>query len=343
MDDSSLFMQWAVNTLQHQHPAAVDEDEGDTTFPSLQALGEASDAAVVAPELTEAHGANSWSFGGWGFSSAATSEHGGWSTFSNLGWLPAPSSSGTNLPMSWNFSAASAQPSSDGMVDAGPARAYDSGVPEKVYGSPPTRRASVKSAELALAPYAQGHIMVERKRREKINQRFIELSRVIPGLKKMDKGTILSDAARYVKELQEKVKSLESGSNDRRIETVVLVKKPCIAAPDDDGSPRSSSAAGAPARNPLPEIDARFSENNVMVRIHCENSKGMVVRVLAEVEELHLSITYTNIMPFPACTSIITITAKVEEGFTVTAEEIVGRLKLCITHQGNSTTALYIV
>jgi len=35
------------------------------------------------------------------------------------------------------------------------------------------------------APYAQDHIIAERKRREKINQRFIELSTVIPGLKKV--------------------------------------------------------------------------------------------------------------------------------------------------------------
>jgi hypothetical protein len=31
----------------------------------------------------------------------------------------------------------------------------------------------------------QDHIIAERRRREKINQRFIELSTVIPGLKKV--------------------------------------------------------------------------------------------------------------------------------------------------------------
>jgi hypothetical protein len=134
----------------------------------------------------------------------------------------------------------------------------------------------------------------------------------------MDKATILSDATRYVKELQEKLKALEDGgcgSNDRSItESWVLVKKPCIAVPDEDAAGSSpswdSSGTTSPARNPLPEIEARFLNKNVMVRIHCLDGKGVAVRVLAELEELHLSIIHANVMPFQACTLIITITAK---------------------------------
>uniref|UniRef100_A0A453H1P6 ACT domain-containing protein n=1 Tax=Aegilops tauschii subsp. strangulata TaxID=200361 RepID=A0A453H1P6_AEGTS len=47
-----------------------------------------------------------------------------------------------------------------------------------------------------------------------------------------------------------------------------------------------------------------------MVRIHCEDGKGVLVRLLAEVEGLHLSITHVNAIPFPACTVVITVTAK---------------------------------
>ncbi|GJM96142.1 hypothetical protein PR202_ga12955 [Eleusine coracana subsp. coracana] len=126
-----------------------------------------------------------------------------------------------------------------------------------------------------MAPsYGQDHIIVERKRREKINQRFIiELSSVIPGLKKMNKASILYDATRHVKELQEKIKELEAGGrNGRSNETVVVVvKRPCLhgaaAASDGDGSSLSaSSGTRTPAANKqLPEIEVQFSDKSVMV------------------------------------------------------------------------------
>jgi hypothetical protein len=133
----------------------------------------------------------------------------------------------------------------------------------------------------------------------------------------MDKATILTDAVRHVKKLQERVKSLEAAaraSSGRSIETVVLVKKKAyVAAPGDvHSSPgRSFSAvSGMPARSRLPEIEAKLSENNMMVRIHCESEKGLVVRVFAKAEELHLRILNSNVMPFTASTVIITIMAK---------------------------------
>ena len=131
----------------------------------------------------------------------------------------------------------------------------------------------------------------------------------------MDKATILSDATRYVKELQEKHKDMEAGaSSGRNIETrLVLVKRPCLhdeAAADDDGSQRSASPGTPTASKELPEIEVRFSEKNVMVRVHCEKSKGVVVKVLTEIEDLQLTVVHANVMLFSACTLIIAITAK---------------------------------
>lgn len=125
----------------------------------------------------------------------------------------------------------------------------------------------------------------------------------------MDKATILSDATRYVRELQEKLKGVQqNGSGGRGMESAaVLVKKPCIALPDDD---EDGGGAAAGTRNELPEIEARISEGNVMVRIHCHDAKGVVVRLLAEVEELHLCITHTNVVQFSPSILIINIIAK---------------------------------
>ncbi|KAF8681771.1 hypothetical protein HU200_045208 [Digitaria exilis] len=338
MEDSTQFMQWALTTLQHEQPppatpsgAAYVDNGCDDTVSSLPGpLGYSPSADSLVPQEPPARegqrATNSWS-------SVDTDTVSGAGGASVTAWSPPQhsamvsgscSSGGTNQPVSWDFNSSSAQlvireaaqPSS-----AATARAESGGgggAPPQMaqHGSPPTRRASASktSAHSSSAPYSpsQDHIIAERKRREKINQRFIELSAVIPGLKKMDKATILSDATRYLRELQEKLKGLQEngGGGGRGMESAVLVnKKPCIAVPDGDdgdggGAPSSYAAAG-------PEIDVRISEGNVvMVRIHCQDAKGVIVMLLAEVEELHLCITHTNVVQFSAGILIINIIAK---------------------------------
>ncbi|KAK4267619.1 hypothetical protein QN277_024373 [Acacia crassicarpa] len=80
------------------------------------------------------------------------------------------------------------------------------------------------------------HIMAERKRRQELIERFIALSATIPGLKKVDKATILSEAISYVKQLQERVKELEQDTKNK----MIIMEKPyhqaalCSEEDDDD-------------------------------------------------------------------------------------------------------------
>ncbi|RLN17358.1 transcription factor bHLH18-like [Panicum miliaceum] len=370
MEDSTQFMQWALSTLQHEQPppgtpapAAGAYDDGcGTTVSSIPVLGySASVDSMVPGEPLAREGqraSNSWSSvdtdsGSGGGSASATA----WSPPQHssvrcaAATAPGSCSSGTTQPVSWDFNSASAQLIKDARPNsAATALQAESGggggggaVPQMTRnGSPPTRRASAKiSASSSSAPYSQDHIIAERKRREKINQRFIELSTVIPGLKKMDKATILSDATRYVRELQEKLRALQQdggGGGGRGMESAVLAsKKPRIAAPDDDEDGGAHPyAAGGPAattgnNNALPEIEVRISEGDaVMVRIHCRDAKGVVVRLLAEVEGLHLSITHTNVVQFFSSVLIVNVMAKVEQGFNSTADDIVGRLNAAL-------------
>lgn len=53
------------------------------------------------------------------------------------------------------------------------------------------------------------HVEAERQRREKLNQRFYALRAVVPNVSKMDKASLLNDAALYIQELKCKLENLE--------------------------------------------------------------------------------------------------------------------------------------
>ncbi|CAI0430710.1 unnamed protein product [Linum tenue] len=190
--------------------------------------------------------------------------------------------------------------------------------------------------------HAQDHILAERKRREKLSQRFIALSSIVPGLKKMDKASVLGDAIKYVKHLQEKIKQLEEQTKKRTVESVVLVKRYHLPAADDDDDHSNSSSnddADDDTRrrsvldkgcsdSTLPEIEARASERDVMIRIHCEKQPGVLAKVLSEVESLRLSIVNSSVLPFGNSTLDITIVAQMDGEFSMKVIELVKNLRL---------------
>ncbi|QHO40542.1 Transcription factor [Arachis hypogaea] len=189
--------------------------------------------------------------------------------------------------------------------------------------TPTPRRRRTGSAGTGRSPqHAHDHIIAERMRREKISQQFIALSALIPGLKKMDKATVLGDAIKYVKQLQEQVKVLETESKRKSAESVVYVEKSEVCGEEDvsvsdtwsnsggDGN-SSYEVSKAVSRSVLPEVEARVSEKNVLIRIHCEKHKGVLMHILKLIDKLHLSVLNTTSLPFGASIVDITITAEV--------------------------------
>lgn len=191
-------------------------------------------------------------------------------------------------------------------------RSYDAMVAE------PARAPSRPAAQ------NQDHILAERKRREKLSERFIALSKIVPGLKKMDKASVLGDAIKYVKTLQEQVKGMEEVARRRPVESAVLVKKSQLAADEDDGSSCDENFEGADAG--LPEIEARMSDRTVLVKIHCENRRGVLVAALSELESMDLTIMNTNVLPFTTSSIDITIMATAGEHFSLSVKDIVRKL-----------------
>ncbi|KAK4490511.1 hypothetical protein RD792_001191, partial [Penstemon davidsonii] len=174
------------------------------------------------------------------------------------------------------------------------------------------------------------HIIAERKRREQLSQRFVALSTIVPGLKKMDKTSVLGDAIKYLKQLQERVKVLEEQATKQTMESVVLVRKSqMIMAEDDEGSSGEESGS-SDIEQPLPEIEARVCNNHILLRVHCEKQKGVLVNVLSKVEGLSLAVINTNVIPFGSLALDITIIAEMEKDFCLTVRDVVKNLRAAL-------------
>lgn len=93
------------------------------------------------------------------------------------------------------------------------------------------------------------------------------------------------------------------------MESVVIVKKSQVFA--DEAAGDCSSDSGGPFDEPLPEIEARFCERNVLLRVHCEKRTGLIEKTMSEIEKLHLIITSSSVMTFGSSALDITIIAQV--------------------------------
>ncbi|XP_066394685.1 transcription factor MYC2-like [Miscanthus floridulus] len=56
------------------------------------------------------------------------------------------------------------------------------------------------------------HVEAERQRREKLNRRFCDLRAAVPTVSRMDKASLLADAAAYIAELRDRIARLEAES-----------------------------------------------------------------------------------------------------------------------------------
>ncbi|XP_073126171.1 transcription factor bHLH18-like [Henckelia pumila] len=185
---------------------------------------------------------------------------------------------------------------------------------------------------------AQDHILAERRRREKLSQRFIALSALVPGLKKMDKASVLGDAIKYMKQLQEKVKYLEEKEKKKPpFESVVYVKKyvhytdsssTTTTSTDDNISTSSDErfSSGPMITESLPDIKVRFCDKDVLISIHCEKKKGLLEKTVSEIEKLHLSVVNSSVMSFGDSALDITLLAQKDEEFSMTMKELVKNL-----------------
>ncbi|GLJ53839.1 hypothetical protein SUGI_1149350 [Cryptomeria japonica] len=133
------------------------------------------------------------------------------------------------------------------------------------------------------------YIMAERNRRQKLNEKLIALSSLVPGIKKLNKESVLSETIKYVKHLQEKINAFEQG-------------QPGVPLQLQTNSQERGD----------PEIKVQLTQNKFLIGIDCAARRGLLVKCLTQLENLELSVENASIFSFAEETLHLTFTGQVE-------------------------------
>lgn len=164
----------------------------------------------------------------------------------------------------------------------------------------------------------------KQEQREFTDRLLERLSATIPGIKKMDKISILDNASKYVKQLQQRVRELEQ----QEVQTNIIC--------NDKGSTSSSEVNSnyyyCGPNEILPEVKVKVLHKDVLIIIHCEEQKGIMLKILSHLENIHLSVGNSSVLRFGKSILGITITAKMGDRYNMGmgVDEVVKTLRVAI-------------
>lgn len=92
---------------------------------------------------------------------------------------------------------------------------------------------------------------------------------------------------------------------------MIILKNTDFCANQDTIPSETTCEDCCSGRAMLPDVEARVMENEVLIEIHCEKEYGVELKILDLLENLHLCVTASSLLPFGNSTLGITIIAQV--------------------------------
>ncbi|KAL0324279.1 UNVERIFIED_CONTAM: Transcription factor GLABRA 3 [Sesamum calycinum] len=157
----------------------------------------------------------------------------------------------------------------------------------------------------------RNHVLSERKRREKINERFTILESLVPSGGKVDKVSILDHTIEYLRELERRVEELEShkeaaelGSSTQSKPLDAIERTSDNYGPSKNGSTKKPSinkrkasemekTGGESTRSRLRDsstdnITISIADNDVSIEMRCSWRECVLLEVMEAISKLHL-------------------------------------------------------
>ncbi|KAK4365371.1 hypothetical protein RND71_016729 [Anisodus tanguticus] len=148
----------------------------------------------------------------------------------------------------------------------------------------------------------RSRVISERRRREKINERFMHLASMLPTVSKVDKISLLDETIEYMKELERRVQELEARSARRSNDTAEQTSDNCGTSKFNDikGSlPNKRKACDMDEMEPescngllkgssADSIVINMIDKEVSIKMRCLWSEGLLLKIMETLTDLQM-------------------------------------------------------
>nr|XP_009405589.1 PREDICTED: basic helix-loop-helix protein A-like isoform X3 [Musa acuminata subsp. malaccensis] len=140
------------------------------------------------------------------------------------------------------------------------------------------------------------HVLAERRRREKLNERFMVLRSLVPFVTKMDKASILGDTIEYIEQLRRRIQDLEGRNRQQsskrqcgsQVGNCKLDVQRRVGLSADKRKLQVLEGSNGMATT---SVHVSMAEADALLELHCPCRDGLLLDIMQTLHELGLEVS----------------------------------------------------